>query len=188
MLFDKFWRVERAPIVQIILLRTSLELGLKLALELVWSRPPRTNTKSPLQRKKNNVVPDNPAVDYGFDDDFIGDNSFTFYTRRGVHNLQGWRAFVRERRSCTGFLVPDLPIPKRLSLVLRALYGQNWQKVVLSASEKLIEQSGAALTGYNITTPPHRREFLRLFGVWANSEFREGLRELALRGGFLDLD
>ena len=85
--------------------------------------------------------------------------------------------------------VPEPPIPERLVLVLRAMSGSNWQKAVLSGSgECIIEIISAATTGYSITTPRERREFLRLFGVWANSEFRAGLRDLAARGGCLDLD
>ena len=94
-----------------------------------------------------------------------------------------------ERRSCRGFLIPEPPIPERLVLVLRAMTGANWQKAVLSGSgECIIEMLSAAITGYSITTARERREFLRLFGVWANSEFRAGRRDLAARGGFLDLD
>ena len=85
--------------------------------------------------------------------------------------------------------VPEPPIPERLVLVLRAMSGSNWQKAVLSGSgECIIEIISAATTGYSITTPRERREFPRLFGVWANSEFRAGLRDMAARGGCLDLD
>ena len=67
--------------------------------------------------------------------------------------------------------------------------GVNWQRSVLSGSgECIVEMLLAAITGYSITTARERREFLRLFGVWANSEFRAGLRDLAARGGILKLE
>ena len=137
----------------------------------------------------NGPVNQAAQVDYGFDEDFIGDNHFTLYSRRDIYLLKGWRAYVLERRSCRGFLVPEPPIREHLVLVLRAMSGSNWQKAVLSVSgECIIEMLSTAITGYSITTAHERREFLRLFGVWANSEFRAGLRDLAARGGFLDLD
>ena len=128
-------------------------------------------------------------VDYGYDEDYIGDEQFTLYTRRDIYALKGWRAYVLERRSCRGFLVPSPLIPERLNLVLRAVNGVNWQKSILSGSgEAIIEMLNAAITGFSLTVPRERREFLRLFGVWANSEFRAGLRDLAARGGFLELE
>ena len=128
-------------------------------------------------------------IDYGFDDDYIGDDQFTLYTHRDDYLLMGWRAYVLERRSCAGFLVPEPRIPQRLNLVLRAITGVNWQKAVLSSSgECIIEQLSAAITGFSITTARERREFLRLLGVCANSEFRVRLRDLAARGGFLELE
>ena len=128
-------------------------------------------------------------VDYGYDDDYIGDEQFTLYSRRDIYALKGWRAYVLERRSCRGFLIPSPPIPERLNLVLRAVNGVNWQKSVLSGSgEAIIEMLNAAITGFALTVPRERREFLRLFGVWANNEFRAGLRDLAARGGFLELE
>ena len=129
------------------------------------------------------------AVDYGYDEDFIGDSNFTLYSRHDVNMLRGWRTFVLDRRNCRGFLVPEPPIPERLNLVLRAISGINWQRAVLSGSgEVIIEQLSAAITGFSLTSPRERREVLRLFGVWANAEFRAGFRDLAGRGGFLDLD
>ena len=72
--------------------------------------------------------------------------------------------------------------------MLRAVNGVNWQKSILSGSgEAINEMLNAAITGFSQTVPSERREFLRLFGVWANSEFRAGLRDLAARGGFLEL-
>ena len=139
----------------------------------------------------NNEQPaeQNAAVDYGYDEDYIGDEQFTLHTRRDIYALKGWRAYVLERRSCRGFLVPSPPIPERLNLVLRAVNGVNWQKSILSGSgEAIIEMLNAAITGFSLTVPRERREFLRLFGVWANSEFRAGLRDLAARGGFLELE
>ena len=149
--------------------------------------PQNSENEASSSEKGNNAGPQDP--DYGQDDDYIGDNHFTLYTRRDVYSLQGWRAFVRERWNCAGFLVPDPPISKRLNLILRALYGENWQRAVLSGSgEVTVFQLPSAITGYSNTSPRERRKFLRLFGVWANSEFRAGLRDLACRGGFLDLD
>ena len=132
----------------------------------------------------------NPApVDYGYDEDYIGDEQFTLYTRRDIYALKGWRAYVLERQSCRGFLIPSPPIPERLNLVLRAVNGVNWQKSILSGSgEAIIEMLNAAITGFSLTVPRERREYLRLFGVWANSEFRAGLRDLPTRGGFLELE
>ena len=128
-------------------------------------------------------------VDYGYDDDYIGDEQFTLYSRRDIYALKGWRTYVLERRSCRGFLIPSPPIPERLNLVLRAVNGVNWQKSILSGSgEAIIEMLNAAITGFALTVPRERREFLRLFGVWANNEFRAGLRDLAARGGFLERD
>ena len=135
----------------------------------------------------NQAVP--APVDYGYDDDYIGDEQFTLYSRRDIYALKGWRAYVLERRSCRGFLIPSPPIPERLNLVLRAVNGVNWQKSILSGSgEAIIEMLNAAITGFALTVPRERREFLRLFGVWANNEFPAGLRDLAARGGFLDLE
>ena len=129
------------------------------------------------------------AVDYGYEEDFIGDSNFTLYSRQDVNMLRGWRTFLPDRRNCRGFLVPEPPIPERLNLVLRAISGINWQRAVLSGSgEVIIEQLSAAITGFSLTSPRERREFLRLFGIWANAEFRAGFRDLAGRGGFLDLD
>ena len=139
----------------------------------------------------NNEQPaeQNEAVDYGYDEDYIGDSQFTLYSRRDVFLLKGWREYVLERRSCRGFLVPEPPVPERLVLVLRSISGLNWQKAVLGGSgECIIEQLSAAITGFSITTARERREFLRLFGVWPNSEFWAGLRDLAARSGFLDLN
>ena len=137
----------------------------------------------------NGPVNQAAPIDYGFDDDYVGDDQFTLYTRRDVYLLKGWRAYVLERRSCPGFLVPEPLIPERLNLVLRAISGVNWQKAVLSSSgECIIEQLSAAITGFSITTARERREFLRLLGVWANSELRAGLRDLGARGCFLELE
>ena len=141
----------------------------------------------------DNNVPANQAVpapvDYGYDEDYNGDEQFTLYTRRDIYALKGWRAYVLERRSCRVFLIPSPPILERLNPVLRAVNGVNWQKSILSGSgETIIEMLNAAITGFAPTVLRERREFLRLFGVWANSEFRAGLRDLAARGGFLDLD
>ena len=36
----------------------------------------------------NGPVNNNPPIDYGYDDDFIGDNPFTLYTRRDVFALK----------------------------------------------------------------------------------------------------
>ena len=128
-------------------------------------------------------------IDYGFDDEYIRDDQFTLYTRRDVYLLKSWRAYGWERRSCAGFLVSEPPIPERLILVLLAISGLNWQKAVLSGpGECIIEQLSAAVTGFSLIVPRERREFLRLFGVWANSEFWAGFLDLAARSGFLDLD
>ena len=127
-------------------------------------------------------------MDHGYDDDYIGDDQFTLYTCRDIYAIKGWRTYVLERRSFRGFLVPAPPIPERLNLVLRAVNGVNWQKSILSGSgEAIIEMLNAAITGFSLTVPRERREFLRLFGVWANSEFRAGIRDLAARCGFLEL-
>ena len=140
------------------------------------------------ENEDNGPVNQAAPIDYGFDEDYIGDDQFTLYTRRDIYALMGWRAYVLEWRSCRGFLVPAPPIPERLNLVLREVNGVNWQRSVLSGSgECIIEMLSAAITGFSLTVPRERREFLRLFGVWANSEFRAGLRDLAARGGFLEL-
>ena len=145
------------------------------------------NSDSDVNGPVNQAAP--APVENGYDDDYIGDEQFTLYTRRDIYALKGWRAYVLERRSCRGFQVPSPPIPERLNLVLRAVNGVNWQKSILSGSgEAIIEMLNAAITGFALTVPRERREFLRLFGVWANSEFRAGLRDLAARGGFLQLE
>ena len=139
--------------------------------------------------KNEQPAEQNGAVGYGFDEDYIGDSQFTLYTRRDLYLLKGWRAYVLERRNCAGFLIPEPPIPERPNLFLRAIKGANWQWSVLSGSgECIIEMLSAAVTGFSITVPRERREFLRLLGVWANNEFRAGLRDLAARGGLLELE
>ena len=96
-------------------------------------------------------VNDNAQVDFGFDDDFIGDSTFTLYSRRDIYLLKGWRAFVLERRNCAGFFVPDPPNAKKLNLLLRAISGAIWQRAVLSGSgEVIIEQLTATITGFSL--------------------------------------
>ena len=115
----------------------------------------------PSSEEENNKVHHKvvPPVDYGYDDDYIGDANFTLYTRREVHLLKGWRAFVLERRSCGGFLVPEPPIPERRKLVFRAINGVNWHRAVLVGSgEAMIEMLSAAVTGLSITSPKKRQE------------------------------
>ena len=162
--------------------RVGVEIPLGIGLES------KDEYEEPSSEEENNAGPQNEP-DYGYDDDYIGDDHFTLYTRRDVYSLQRWRAFVRERRSCGGFLASDPRIPDRLNLVLRALYGVNWQRAVLSGSSEIIViQLSSAITGFSITSPRERRKFLRFFGVWANAEFRAGLRDLACRDSFLDLE
>ena len=166
-----------------------LRIGLESSSEDEYDEPSSEEEDNNVDENNGPVKNNHPPVDYGYDDDYIGDDQFTLYTRRDVYALKGWRAYVLERRSCRGFLVPSPLIPERLNLVLRAINGANWQRSVLSGSgECIIEMLSAAITGFSLTVPRERREFLRLFGVWANSEFRSGLRDLAARGGFLDLD
>ena len=168
-----------------------LGIGLESSTEDEYEEPSSEEENVDNDDNDNNNGPadDEPPIDYGFEEDFIGDSNFTLYSRRDVNMLRGWRAFVLDRRNCRGFLVPEPPIPERLNLVLRAISGINWQRAVLSGSgEVIIEQLSAAITGFSLTSPRERREFLRLFGVWANAEFRAGFRDLACRGGFLDLD
>ena len=57
---------------------------------------------------------------------------------------------------------PNPPIPESMNLVLRALYGVNWQRAVLSDSgEVIVFQLSSANSGYSITSPRERREVLR---------------------------
>ena len=106
-----------------------------------------------------------------------------------MYLLKGWRALVLERRNCAGFLVPKPPIPERLNLVLQAIDGVKRQSSILSGSgEAKNELLSAAIIGFSLTVPRERREFTRLFGVWENSKFRSGLRNLAVRIGFLELE
>ena len=174
-----------------------LRVGVEIPLGIGLESSSEDEYEEPSSEEENNNVDENngpvnnnhPPVDYGYDDDYIGDDQFTLFSRRDIYLLKGWRAYVLEQRSCRGFLVPEPPNPERLILVLRAKSGSNWQKAVLSGSgECIIEMLSEAITGYSITTARKRREFLRLFGVWANSEFRAGLRNLVARGGILDLD
>ena len=174
---------------------TEIPLGIGLESDDEYEEPSseEDDNVNNVDSDSDNNGPANQAapapVDYGYDEDYIGDEQFTLYTRRDIYALKGWRAYVLERRSCRGFLVPSPPIPERLNLVLRAVNGVNWQKSILSGSgEAIIEMLNAAITGFSLTVPRERREFLRLFGVWANSEFRAGLRDLAARGGFLELE
>ena len=90
------------------------------------------------------VVP----IDYGLDDDYIGDDQFTLYTCRDVYILKGWRAYVLERRSCSDFLVPEPPVPERLVLVLRAISGLNWQKAVLAPENVILNLYQQKLLGF----------------------------------------
>ena len=174
----------------------SLEWGIEIPLGIGLEDSSEDEYEEPSSEEEVNNNEDDDdeheqpaAVDYGYDEDFIGDSNFTLYSRHDVNMLRGWRAFVLDRRNCRGFLVPEPPIPERLNLVLRAISGINWQRAVLSGSgEVIIEQLSAAITGFSLTSPRERREFLRLFGIWANAEFRAGFRDLAGRGGFLDLD
>ena len=174
--------------------RVGIEIPLGIGLEDSsdeYEEPSSEDENGNNNDDENNIGPaeQNEPIDYGYDEDYIGDSQSTLYTRRDVYSLQGWRTFVRERRSCAGFSVPDPPIPERLNLVLRALCGVNWQQAVLSPSGGVIKfELSAAFTGFSLSTPRERREFLRLIGVWPNEEFRAGLRDLACRGGFLDLD
>ena len=165
-----------------------LGIGLESSSEDEYEEP--SSEEENVDNDNNNGPADEePPIDYGFEEDFIGDSNFTLYSRHDVNMLRGWKAFVLDRRNCRGFLVPEPPIPERLNLVLRAISGINWQRAVLSGSgEVIIEQLSAAITGFSLNSPRERREFLRLFGVWANAEFRAGFRDLACRGGFLDLD
>ena len=95
-----------------------------------------------------------PPVDYGFEEDFIGDSNFTLCSRQDFNMLRGRRASVTDWRICAGFSVPEPPIPERLNLLLRAITGINRQQAVLSASgEVIIEQLSAAITGFSITSP-----------------------------------
>ena len=168
-----------------------LGIGLESSSEDEYEEPSSEEENVDNDDNDNNNGPadEEPPIDYGFEEDFIGDSNFTLYSRRDVNMLRGWRAFVLDRRNCRGFLVPEPPIPERLNLVLRAISGINWQRAVLSGSgEVIIEQLSAAITGFSLTSPRERREFLRLFGVWANAEFRAVFRDLAGRGGFLNLD
>ena len=173
--------------------RVGIEISLGIGLEDSsdeYEEPSSEDENGNNNVDEKNIGPaeQNEPIGYGYDEDYIGDSQFTLYTRRDVY-LQGWRTFVRERQSFADFLVPDPPIPVRLNLVLRALCGVNWQQVVLSPSGEVINfESSAAITGFSLTTPRERSEFLRLTGVWPNEEFRAGLRDLACRGGFVDLD
>ena len=99
--------------------RVGAEIPLRIGLE----PSSEDEYEEPFAEEENNAGPQNP--DYGYDDDFVGDDHFTLYTRRDVYSLQEWKAFVRERKSCAGFSVPDLPIRERLNLVLRTLHGVN---------------------------------------------------------------
>ena len=104
--------------------------------------------------KNDGLVNDNAPVDYGFDDEFIGDSNFTRYSCRGIYILKKCKAFVLERRICVGFLVPELPIPERLNFVLSAVNVVSWQRAVLSGSgEVIIDKLPAVSTGFSFTTP-----------------------------------
>ena len=110
--------------------RVGVEIPLGIGLES------EDEYEEPSSEEENNAGPQNP--EYGYDDDYIRDDRFTLYTRSDIYSVQGWKAFVKERRSCAGFLVPDPPILERLILVPRASYGVNWQQAVLSASGDVI--------------------------------------------------
>ena len=119
--------------------RVGIEIPLGIGLESS-SEDEHEEFSSGKENVKNNddnndgPVNEEPPVDYGFEDDFIGDSHFTLYSRRDVNLLKGWVAFVLDRRNWAGFLVPEPPIPERINLVLRAISGVNWQRAVLSGS------------------------------------------------------
>ena len=178
--------VEIVPRVEV---EIPLGIGLESSSGDEFDEPSSEEENIDVAIKNEQPAEQNGAVGYGFDEDYIGDSQFTLYTRRDLYLLKGWRAYVLERRNCAGFLIPEPPIPERLNLFLRAIKGANWQWSVLSGSgECIIEMLSAAVTGFSITVPRERREFLRLLGVWANNEFRAGLRDLAARGGLLELE
>ena len=178
--------VENVPRVGVLI---PFGIGLESSSEDEYEEPSSEEENNDVAINDEQPAEQNGAVDYGFIEDYIGDSQFTLYTRRDLYLIKDWRAYVLERRNCAGFLVPEPPTPERLSLFLRAINDANWQRSVLSGSgECIIEMLSAAVTGFSITVPRERREFLWLFGVWANSEFRVGLRDLAARGGFLELE
>ena len=167
-----------------------MPLGIELesSTEVEYEEPSSEDKNSNVD-ENNGPANNNPPFDNGYDIDYIGVDHFTPYTRRDVYRLKGWRAFVLGRCNFAGFLVPEPPISEMPNLVLRAINCVNWQLTVLSGSgECIIEMLSAAFTGYSITTARERKEFLWLFGVRATSDFRAGLRNLAARGGFLELE
>ena len=104
-----------------------LGIGLESSSEYEYEKPSSEHENVNNKENDDGNGPVNQAaqVDYGFDEDYIGDNQFALYSRRDIYFLRGWRAYVLERRSCRGFLVPEPPIPERLVLVLRAVSGSN---------------------------------------------------------------
>ena len=65
----------------------------------------------------------------------------------------------------------------------------NWQRAKINCSgEAITETLSAGIAGLAMAAPREQREFLRLFGVWANNGLRAGLLNLAARGGFLELE
>ena len=178
--------VENVPRVGV---EIPLGIGLESSSEDEYEEPSSDEDNNNGAVNNEQPAEQNEPVDYGYNEDYIEDTHFTLYTRRDVCLSKGWRAFVLERHSCAGFLVPEPRIPERLNLVLPAVNGVNGQRLVLSGSgEAIFEMLSVAITGFSITVPRERRESLRLFGVWTNSEFPAGLRDLAARGGFLELE
>ena len=82
--------------------RVGVEIPLGIGLE---SEEEYEEPSSEEEDNVNNVNSDNddngpanqavPApVDYGYDEDYIGDEQFTLYTRREIYALKGWRTYV----------------------------------------------------------------------------------------------
>ena len=88
--------------------RVGIEIPLGIGLESS-SEDEYEEPSSEEEGVNNNDEDDNGPVnraapiDYGFDDDYIGDDQFTFNTGRDVYLLKDWRAYVLDRRSCAGF-------------------------------------------------------------------------------------
>ena len=83
-----------------------LGIGLESSSEDDYEEPSEEENENDAVNFDGPVI-DNAPIDYGFDDDFVGNSNFTLESRRDIYLLKGWRAFVLKRPKFAGFLVPD---------------------------------------------------------------------------------
>ena len=91
-------------------------VGVEILLRIELESSSEGDYEEPSSEEINNVhdnngpVNNNPPIDYGYDDDFIGDNNYTLYTRRDVYALRAIGPLC-----CSGEIVPGSLYPSLLS-------------------------------------------------------------------------